>query len=197
VGQLVELAHEEERDSKPEDVDLGEIVDRAMERARRRAPSVAFDAELSPVVVHGQPDLLERAVLNVLDNAAKWSPADGHVEIRLSQQAGNGSRSAVLSVRDHGPGIAADDLPKVFDRFYRAPSARALPGSGLGLAIVRQVVREHSGTVTAATPPDGGTVVQIRLPVAANGSSSNLARPAKAAPAAPSGPELTEYLGTD
>ena len=186
VGDLVELAHEEERDSQPEDVDLGDVVDRALERARRRAPSVTFDADLSPIVVRGQPDLLERAVLNVLDNAAKWSPPDGHVEINLSQQSNNGDRTAVLAVRDHGPGIAPDDLPKVFDRFYRSSAARALPGSGLGLAIVRQVVHEHAGTVTVAAPADGGTVIRIALPIAsANGLNKTTATE----------PGLTEYLG--
>ena len=198
VGDLVELAREEERDTQPEDVDLGDIVDRALERARRRAPTVAFDAALAPVVVRGQPDLLERAVLNVLDNAAKWSPPDGHVEIELSQVsgngAGNGERSAVLAVRDHGPGIAADDLPKVFDRFYRAPAARALPGSGLGLAIVRRVVLEHAGTVSAATPPDGGTIVRISLPVASgNGSGPR----GSASGAGSRRPPLVDYLGAD
>jgi two-component system sensor histidine kinase MprB len=198
VGDLVELAREEEREPQPEDVDLGDIVDRALERARRRAPSVTFDADLSAVIVRGQPELLERAVLNVLDNAAKWSPPDGHVEIQLSQVSSNGAingdSAAVLAVRDHGPGIAPDDLPRVFDRFYRAPGARALPGSGLGLAIVRQVVQEHAGTVSAATPPDGGTVVRISLPVV-SGNGSGAGGNGPAAGSGHSG--LVDYLSSD
>jgi len=108
-------------------------------------------------VVYGVPDRLTRAVANLLDNAGKYSPEGGVVEVRL--------RGGELTVRDHGPGIAEEDLPYVFDRFYRAPSARSMPGSGLGLAIVRQVVEGHGGTVEAANAPGGGTVVRMRLPV--------------------------------
>ena len=92
-------------------------------------------------MVRGVPSTIERAVSNLLDNAAKWSPPGGEIEVTV--------RDGELTVRDHGPGIDADDLPFVFDRFYRAPSARGMPGSGLGLAIVRQVAEAHGGTVTA------------------------------------------------
>ena len=114
-----------------------------------------FDSHLEPTTVNGVSSRLERAVANLLDNAVKWSPRDGTVEIDLS--------GGELRVRDHGPGIAADDLPRVFDRFYRAPSARGVPGSGLGLAIVRQVVEEHGGSVTAENAPDGGARIRVRL----------------------------------
>ncbi|HSS10211.1 MAG TPA: HAMP domain-containing sensor histidine kinase, partial [Acidimicrobiales bacterium] len=172
VGDLVELAREDELEVEPQDVHLDVIVERAIERARRRAPAVTFDANLEPGVIRGQPALLERAVLNVLDNAAKWSPPGSHVAIGLNR---NGSGWG-LSVKDHGPGIATEDLPHVFDRFYRAANARALPGSGLGLAIVRQVVEAHGGTVDASSPPDGGTLVQLSLP-AMNGAREETQEP--------------------
>ena len=94
---------------------------------------------------------------NLLDNAQKWSPADGRVEVTL--------RDGELRVRDHGPGISPEDLPHVFDRFYRAPEARGTPGSGLGLAIARQVAESHGGSVSAETPADGGTLMRLRIPV--------------------------------
>jgi two-component system sensor histidine kinase MprB len=101
------------------------------------------------------PETLDRALGNLLDNAAKWSPADEQVEVSVQ----NGE----VVVRDHGPGIDEEDLPYVFDRFYRAPSARGMPGSGLGLAIVRQVAQAHGGTVVAERAEDGGTIMRFRL----------------------------------
>jgi two-component system, OmpR family, sensor histidine kinase MprB len=160
IEDLVDLARVDEQTLEPEDVRLDAVVHRALERARRRAPALVFDAWVEPAMVRGQPTLLERAVLNVLDNAAKWSPHGAHVEVTV-QREGSSWR---VSVRDHGPGIAADDLPHVFDRFYRADNARALPGSGLGLAIVNQVIRSHSGWVAVWTPPEGGTVVTLTIP---------------------------------
>jgi two-component system, OmpR family, sensor histidine kinase MprB len=160
VGDLVELAREDETDTQPEDVRLDTVVYRALERARRRAPTLRFDAYIEEGMVRGQPVLLERAVLNLLDNAAKWSPPGGHVEVGLHRNGAGWQ----LDVRDHGPGIAPDDLPHVFNRFYRAPAARALPGSGLGLAIVRQVVESHGGMAQASCPPGGGALITVRLP---------------------------------
>jgi two-component system sensor histidine kinase MprB len=159
IGDVVELAREDEVQSEPIEVRFDTVVGRAVERARRRAPGIVFDVHLTPGSIRAQPALLERAVLNVLDNAVKWSPPEGHVAVWLQR----GDRWT-LDVRDSGPGIAAADLPKVFDRFYRADSARALPGSGLGLAIVRQVVESHGGTVSASSPPGGGTTMHIELP---------------------------------
>jgi two-component system sensor histidine kinase MprB len=109
------------------------------------------------------PSSIERAVSNLLDNAAKWSPPGSEVDVAV--------HDGQLVVRDRGPGIAAEDLPFVFDRFYRAPSARKLPGSGLGLAIVRQVAEAHGGAVEATTPDGGGTEMRLRLPTQ-NGSRS-------------------------
>jgi two-component system sensor histidine kinase MprB len=159
VGDVVELAREDEGQTEPIEVRFDPIVERAVERARRRAPNVHFDVHITRGSIRAQPALLERAVLNVLDNAAKWSPPDGLVQVWL-QRGGIWT----LDVLDQGPGIAPDDLPHVFERFYRADAARSLPGSGLGLAIVQRVVAGHGGSVTATTPPGGGTLVHIELP---------------------------------
>jgi two-component system sensor histidine kinase MprB len=174
IGDLVELARQDEQQPEPVEVRLDSIVERAVQRAQRRAPGVTFDVSLTRGSVRAQPPMLERAVLNVLDNAAKWSPADGTVEVRLIR----GDRW-VLEVSDHGPGIAEEDQPKVFDRFYRAPNARSMPGSGLGLAIVRQVVMAHGGQVSLEAAPWRGTLVRIELPIVVEQEPA----PAGAAPA--------------
>jgi two-component system sensor histidine kinase MprB len=111
--------------------------------------------ELEASLVRGVPERLYRAVANLLDNAIKWSPPGEPVEVAV--------RDEEVTVRDHGPGIAPDDLPFVFDRFYRAPSARGMPGSGLGLAIVRQVAEAHGGTATAEAADGGGALLRLRL----------------------------------
>ena len=162
VGDVVELAREDEAQSEPIEVRFDSIVARAVERARRRAPSVTFDVQLTAGSIVAHPALLERAILNVLDNAAKWGPTGGVIWVRLER-----GESWILEVLDQGPGIAPADLPHVFERFYRADTARALPGSGLGLAIVQQVVASHGGTVAAVSPPGGGTLIRIQLPTVA------------------------------
>jgi two-component system sensor histidine kinase MprB len=116
---------------------------------------VSFVTDLHESVVHGVRSTIERAVANLLDNAAKWSPPGGDVEV--------GVNDGTVTVRDHGPGIDEEDLPFVFDRFYRARAARGLPGSGLGLAIVRQVAQAHGGTVVAERAEGGGTRVVLGL----------------------------------
>ena len=131
------------------------LVRDAVERAQRHAPALRFETELEEAIVRGAPERLYRAVANLLDNAAKWSPQDGVVEVAV--------RGGEVSVRDHGPGIAPEDLPYVFDRFYRAAAARALPGSGLGLAIVRQVADAHGGSATVEPAEGGGSVFRLRL----------------------------------
>lgn len=156
IGDLVELAREEELTHVVEPVDLAEVVDRAVARVRRRAPEVVFDVDVDPWWVTGEAGALERAVLNLLDNAAKWSPPGGTVTVTLS--------AGLLSVADQGPGIAAEDLPHVFDRFYRSPESRSMPGSGLGLSIVRQIATRHSGRVVAGPASGGGTLLTLRLP---------------------------------
>ena len=159
IGDIVELGRQDEQQPEPTEIRLDQLVERAVERARRRAPSLTFRVQLDRGSVRAQPALLERAVLNVLDNATKWSPSGGSVDVWLQHQD-----RWLLDVRDEGPGISPEDIPHVFDRFYRAQTARALPGSGLGLAIVRQVVAAHGGTVQLWCPPAGGTVVHIELP---------------------------------
>jgi two-component system sensor histidine kinase MprB len=149
IAELIELARAEQQVSEPEDVRLDHLVSNAVERARRNRPEVTYVVELEPTTVQGVPATLERAVGNLLDNAAKWSPPGSDVEVAL--------RGGQLVVRDHGPGIADEDLPYVFDRFYRARAARGMPGSGLGLAIVRQVAESHGGEVVAEHADGGGT----------------------------------------
>jgi len=156
VGDVVELA----RGSKPgrvlDDVRLDQIVDVLVRRAQsRRGVNVRFHTELEPTVVRGEPDRVNRAVSNLVDNAVKWSPQDGVVELTL--------HDGVLVVRDHGPGFAETDLPHVFERFYRADDSRAAPGSGLGLAIVRQAAEAHGGSVEATNADGGGALIRLRF----------------------------------
>jgi two-component system sensor histidine kinase MprB len=155
VAELIELARAEQTHEAPEDVRLDLLTESAVERAQRNRPNVTFKTELGESLVHGVPSTIERAVGNLLDNAAKWSPPGGEVEV--------GVHDGEVTVRDHGAGIADEDLPYVFDRFYRASSARGLPGSGLGLAIVKQVAEAHGGTVTAEPAVGGGTLMRLRL----------------------------------
>ena len=162
VGDLVELARDDEQRPEPQDVRLDQVVEDAIDRARRRAPATLFTVSVTEATVRSQPNLLERAVLNVLDNAVKWSPPGSSIDVSITRDATRWR----LAVRDHGPGITDEDLPHVFDRFYRSAGARSLPGSGLGLAIVRQVVESSGGSVTAATSPEGGAVLGIFLPAA-------------------------------
>jgi two-component system sensor histidine kinase MprB len=155
VAELVALDRVPDRPEEREDVRLDLLAGEAVERARRNRAGVTFRSDLEESVVSGVPSSIERAIDNLLDNAAKWSPPGGEVEVSV--------RDGVVVVRDHGPGIDADDIPYVFDRFYRAPSARGLPGSGLGLAIVRQVAEAHGGDVSAEPAEGGGTRVRLRL----------------------------------
>jgi len=156
VAEILELARGDERGLELQPIRFDEVVVDAVERARRDTPDVDLVAVLEPTLVRGAPSRLARAVGNLLDNAAKWSPAGGKVEIVLA--------GGELVVRDHGPGIAAEDLPHVFDRFYRTRTARGRPGTGLGLAIVRQVVEAHGGFVTVENADDGGAVFRLRVP---------------------------------
>ncbi|MFI7103737.1 sensor histidine kinase [Streptomyces sp. NPDC050161] len=137
-------------------VALHETVGTALERARLRGPSLTVTASLDPWYVRAEPAALERAVVNLLDNAVKFSPAGGTVEVRLA--------AGELTVRDHGPGIADDELPHVFARFWRSPSARSLPGSGLGLSIVARTAEQAGGGVLLRAAPGGGTEAVLTLP---------------------------------
>jgi two-component system, OmpR family, sensor histidine kinase MprB len=153
VGDVVELARGSKPSDEPGDVRLDSVVRDAVERARRRSPRLSFHQVIEPTLVRGEPARISRAVTNLLDNAAKWSPDDGVVEVTL--------HDGTLTVRDHGPGFNDEDLPFVFDRFHRAKEARSKPGSGLGLAIVRQATEAHGGFAEASNAPDGGAVLRV------------------------------------
>ena len=165
VSDTVELARGEEQAGQFEDLRWDLLIQRCVDRAAAHWPAVRFKTSLQECVVVGVSDRLAKAVRNLLDNAAKFSPHDGLVEV---ESAIEGSR-AVLTVRDHGPGIPDEDLPRVFDRFYRAASARDLPGSGLGLAIVAQVAAGHGGEVSAAAADGGGAAFRLAVPIGSQG----------------------------
>lgn len=155
VSELVELAHGEELDIQPTEFRLDELVRSAVDRAARRTQTVAFRTDLEPTTVIGVPERIERAVDNLLDNARKWSPAGETIDVSV--------RDGVVEVRDRGPGIAAEDAPLVFNRFYRSAKARGMPGAGLGLAIVKQVADAHDGSVSVDQAPGGGAILRLSL----------------------------------
>ncbi|KAA1420350.1 HAMP domain-containing histidine kinase [Nocardioides humilatus] len=156
IGDLTELARDEPVAPTVEAVDLADVVDHAVQRVRRRAPTVTFEVFTRPWWVVGEAPALERAVTNLLDNAAKWSPDGGQVTVRLSD--------GVLTVDDQGPGIPEEERSRIFDRFWRSATSRTLPGSGLGLAIVRKVAERHSGSIQATENVGGGARLVLKLP---------------------------------
>jgi two-component system sensor histidine kinase MprB len=155
INDLVELARDGQASFHIEDVRLDLVAERVAARAAGRAPGLRYELDCRPTLVRGDPDALERAIGNLVDNALKWSPPDGG--IRISAAGGT------VEVSDDGPGIPADDLPYIFDRFYRSAQARALPGSGLGLAIVRRIADMHDGTVEAI-PLQQGVKFRFSVP---------------------------------
>jgi two-component system, OmpR family, sensor histidine kinase MprB len=156
VADLIDVARGDVPPEHLEDARLDRLVETALERARRHAPGVSFTAELKPVVVTGSPERLMRAINNLLDNASGHTAPGTPVHVSVDE--------AGVTVRDRGQGISEQDLPHLFDRFYRGKDSRARQGSGLGLAIVRQVAEQHGGTVGAANAPDGGAVFTLTLP---------------------------------
>jgi two-component system sensor histidine kinase MprB len=169
INDLIDLARGEEPRQDAEEVRLDLLVEEVAESARRRRPDTPLRTTLEATLIKGVPARLERAVSNLIDNALKYSPPGAPVDVEL--------RRCELTVRDHGPGIAEEDLPHIFDRFYRGAEARGRPGSGLGLAIVRQVAMQQEGAVSAEPAPGGGTLVRLRLPGA---ESLELAQPSLA-----------------
>ncbi|MFJ9821370.1 sensor histidine kinase [Streptomyces sp. NPDC101151] len=173
VNDLIELAREEEPDPLIEDVPLAAVVTHAVDAARDHWPSIPFDLAVSPcaptTTVAGVPARLSRLLSSLLDNAAKFSPPGRPVEVTLTHSDGH----LEVVVRDHGPGIADEDLPYVFDRFYRARTARALPGSGLGLAMARQIARAHHADLAAEHNPGGGALFRLRIPSQGPGASGS------------------------
>jgi signal transduction histidine kinase len=157
VADVVELARGEAPANLYDDLAFDDLVERAVERARRHWPAVTFHSAVEPVQVRGVASRLDRAVANMLDNAGKFSPPGAYVDVQLASDG-------TLSVADRGPGVPDQSLPFVFDRFYRADEARALPGSGLGLAIVKQVVEEHGGTISLVNRPGGGAMATMTIP---------------------------------
>jgi len=156
INDLVDLARYGQPAFHTEDVRLDLVAERVAARATRRATQIEFELTCAPTLVHGDPDALERAVANLVDNAVKWRPSGGQVRISVKE--------GTLDVADAGPGIPDSDLEFVFDRFYRSPTARAHPGSGLGLAIVRQVAEAHGGTAEVV-PRSSGALLRLKLPV--------------------------------
>jgi two-component system sensor histidine kinase MprB len=158
VSDLVELARGEERQLRVEDVQLDELVEGVVDRAKTRAPHATFVTSLTPTKVRVDRVLLERAVSNLLDNALKYSPEGAPIEVIV--------RDGEVVVADHGPGVADDDLPRIFDRFYRAAASRSKPGAGLGLAIVREAAEAHGGRATVESSPKGARFT-LTLPASA------------------------------
>jgi len=156
INDLIDLARGEEPRQDLEEVRLDLLVDEVVQRARRHASATPLILDLEPTIVIGVPARLERAVSNLIDNAVKYSPPEEPVEIRLA--------GTQLTVRDHGPGISVEDLPHIFDRFYRGAEARGRPGSGLGLAIVRQVAGQQGGSIAAEPASGSGTLMRLHLP---------------------------------
>jgi two-component system, OmpR family, sensor histidine kinase MprB len=155
VAELVELARGEEPDVARTEFRLDELVQGAVDRAARRAPEVSFRTRLEPSLITGVPERVERAVTNLLDNARKWSPSSETVDVAV--------HDGLVEVRDRGPGIAFEDLPLVFNRFYRAKAARGMPGAGLGLSIVKQIADAHGGSVSVDQAADGGAILRLQL----------------------------------
>jgi two-component system, OmpR family, sensor histidine kinase MprB len=170
VADIVELARGAKPGEAVDDLRLDEIAMAVVERARARAGDRAqFTVDVEPTLVRGEPERIQRAIANLVDNAVKWSPPGGEIELTLAD--------GILSVRDHGPGFAEADLPHVFERFYRARDARGMPGSGLGLAIVRQAAEAHGGEAEATNAPGGGALMRVSF-----GPARAAARPEESIP---------------
>jgi len=147
ITDLLDLARYHERAPHRQTVRLDQLTSEAVHRVRQRLPHAVIDADLRPCLVHIDPAGVDHAICNLIDNAIKWSPPGGAVHVVVA--------AARVSVADHGPGIADEDLPRIFERFYRAPAARAMPGAGLGLAIVGSVAQANGGTIEVRTGSDG------------------------------------------
>jgi two-component system sensor histidine kinase MprB len=171
VSELVELARDEAPTEEVAPFDLADVVQAAAERVRRRATAkgIRIDVAATSSMVDGRPAMLERAVTNLLDNAVKFAPPSSVVRVD--------TRAGEVTVTDEGPGIAPEDRPKVFQRFYRATAARNLPGSGLGLAIVADAAATHGGTVVAGQAPGGGALLRLRLPAGKDKDAVSPAEP--------------------
>lgn len=166
VGDLVALTRDDHLQRKLEPLDLSEVVESALERARRRGPGITFDVNLDHSQCMGDAQNLERAITNLLDNAVKFSPPDATVTVTLSD--------GVITIIDQGPGITEEDIEHIFDRFYRSDRARNTPGTGLGLSIVAHTADAHGGTVRVGNQPDGGARFTLRVPPIASDAETLL-----------------------
>jgi two-component system, OmpR family, sensor histidine kinase MprB len=166
VNDLIELARGDQPGADTDDVRLDGVAEESLARARRNAPGIHFDATLVPTLLDGVPERLARAINNLLDNAARHSPPGGTVEVQVGPKG--------VEVRDHGTGVDPDDLPYVFDRFFRGRNSRGRQGSGLGLAIVRQVAEQHGGSVSVTNAVDGGAIFNLWLPGAPADTAADL-----------------------
>ena len=156
VTELVDLAIDPGNAEEPVvNVRLDEIVERVADRYRRRS-NTDIQVVSEDSCVTGRPAMLERAVSNLVDNATKWNINGKPIEVTVA--------AGTVSVRDHGPGISDEDKPRIFDRFYRADTARTTPGSGLGLSIVKLTANEHDGSVFIDDAEDGGAIVGFTIP---------------------------------
>ena len=155
VANLVDLARGSQRDLHLRPVRLDELAEVVVRRAEARYTGLTFALDAEPTTVVGDPEELDRAIWNLVENAAKWSNGGGGIELRVAD--------GEVSVRDHGPGIPAADRPFIFDRFYRSEASRGHPGSGLGLAIVRQIAETHGGRVEVQEADGGGTRFRLSL----------------------------------
>ncbi len=176
VGDLIDLARGDLPPGATEDTRIDRIVEDSVARARRNSPDIEFRSSVDPAIVEGVPERLGRAINNLLDNAARHSRRGGVVEVVVDSDG--------VRVRDHGTGVDPEDLPHVFDRFFRGANSRGQQGSGLGLAIVRQVAEQHGGSVSAANAADGGAIFAIHLPTTPLRSERPEPEVAQPAPAA-------------
>jgi len=160
IDEVVDVARDPGYGEEITELDLADVVRSAVIRARTRTPDVLFTLTEQPSPMYGKRASLERAVLNLLDNAAKWNPANEPVFVDVQRV----DHRATVTVADSGPGVPEADLERVFERFHRTADARAMPGSGLGLSIVRQVVQSHGGRAWLARRPGGGTAAYIEVP---------------------------------
>jgi two-component system sensor histidine kinase MprB len=159
VANLVDLARGSQRDLHLRPVRLDQVAEIVVGRAEARFPALTFSLDVEPTTVEGDAEALDRAIWNLVENAAKWSNGGAHVDVTVAD--------GEVSVRDHGPGIPPADQPFVFDRFYRSEASRGRPGSGLGLAIVRQIAETHGGRVEVEEADGGGTCFRLSLVEAA------------------------------
>jgi two-component system, OmpR family, sensor histidine kinase MprB len=155
VTNLVELARGSQRDLHLGHLRLDEVAETVLHRACARFPELEFTLEAEQTTVWGDPEGVERAIWNLVENAAKWSDGNGRIELTVA--------GGEVTVRDHGPGVPVADRPFIFDRFYRSERARGRPGSGLGLAIVRQIAESHGGRVEVDEAEDGGARFRLAL----------------------------------